>query len=240
MIALAALAWGNTNHMRKAALFGGITQLLYGAFAVAPELFGVGRMPASNQFHNSLFSVYMFATSAILAIFFFAVYRNAASLNLSGAVRIASVIAAAALTIENLLPAYATIRHVVAAVDDGWGWKYHPFEHLAYVLVPAIPTLGPVSLIVFVFLVFFVSVKTPGWTPDRSGILRLTSFSVAVAWAVGLVWLLYSVIATPQLSAYSIFRLLLRLFTLVSVAGFFWVLGANQERGELDQGASMQ
>src|SRR5438477_3529072 len=45
---------------------------------------------------------------------FFFVYRNAASLNLSGAVRLASVIAAAPLTIENLLPTYAMIKNAVA------------------------------------------------------------------------------------------------------------------------------
>jgi len=129
--------------MRKAALFAGITQLLYGAYAVAPELFGVGRMPVSNQFHEWLSSVYIFATSAILAIFFFVVYRNAASLNLSGAVRLASVIAAAALTIENLLPTYAMIRNVVATAGEPLGWKYHPFERLLYVLAQAIRRSPP-------------------------------------------------------------------------------------------------
>ena len=57
--------------MRKAALCAGITQVLYGTYAVAPELFGSGRMPVSNQFHDWLFRAYIFATSAILAIFFF-------------------------------------------------------------------------------------------------------------------------------------------------------------------------
>jgi len=85
---------------------------------------------------------------------------------------------------------------------------------------------------VFLFLVFFVSLKTPGWTPDRSGTLRFASFSVAAAFAVGPVWFLFSVITTPHPSAYSIFALLLRLFTLVSFVVFFWVLGANQQSGK--------
>jgi len=223
--------------MRKVALCAGIIQLLYGTYAVAPELFGVGRMPVSNQFHDWLSRAYIFGTSAILAIFFFVVYRNARSLNLSGAVRLASVIAAAALTIENLLPAYAMIGNAVAAAGDPLGWKYHPFKRLVYVLTEAIPALGPVSLMVFLFLVFFVSLKTPAWAPDRSGTLRLASFSVAAAGVIGLAWFFFSLIATPQLSAYSIFGLLLHLFTLVSFVVFFWVLGANQQSGGVQDSA---
>src|SRR5258708_17431303 len=114
--------------MRKTALCAGIAQLLYGTFAVAPELFGVGRIPASNQFLDWLVTSFFLIASSIFAVFFFIVYRNASSLNTSGAVRFTSVIAAAALTVENLRPTYFSIRGAVAAADNVLGWKYHPFN----------------------------------------------------------------------------------------------------------------
>jgi hypothetical protein len=48
---------GHKIVMRKTALCAGIAQLLYGTYAVAPELFGVGRMPVPNQFLDWLASI---------------------------------------------------------------------------------------------------------------------------------------------------------------------------------------
>jgi hypothetical protein len=109
--------------MRKAALFAGIAQLLNGVFASAPEVFGFGRVPVFAQLLDWAFTYFILLDSTILAIFFFMFVRTAAP-NLSRTVRIASLVAAAALTVENLLPTYATVRGAVAAANNSLGWEY--------------------------------------------------------------------------------------------------------------------
>jgi hypothetical protein len=222
-------------NMRESALIAAIAQLLYGAFAIAPELFGVGRVPVPDQFLDWVYRSLTLVESAVLASFFFIVYRNVASVSHARAVRFASVIAALALTVENLLPTYATIGSAVVTADNALGWKYHPFNQLAYVLVPTIPTLAVISLAVFLFLLFSMSPKASRrmqGTTGPSGPLRMVAFAAAAVSVIPLAWFLYSVLAAPRLPA-SIVRLSLRFVTLVSLGVFFFVLGAHQQRNNL-------
>jgi hypothetical protein len=217
--------------MQKAALFASGAQLLSGIYAIAPELFGVGRAPVSGQPLDWAFGWFLFVESSTLAVFFFLVFR-AATLNVGGAVRIAALVASSTLMIENMLPTLSTIRGAIAAANDSLGWKYHPFKRLVYVLGPTIPTLEIISLVVFLLLVFSGSSSREP-RPKASGTLSSVSFAAAAMGFVAIAGFLYSVIMAPQPIASSVFRLLLRFATLASLIGFFFVFGVNQRRGKL-------
>jgi hypothetical protein len=102
----------------------------------------------------------------LLAIFFLGIVATPAP-NLSGSVRIASLIAAAALTVENLQSAYGSIRGAASVASDSLGWKYHPFRLIAYVLGRSVPTLAVITLVVFFFAVFARSLKTQDSKPGE-------------------------------------------------------------------------
>jgi hypothetical protein len=215
--------------MRKAALFAGIAQLLFGVFTVAPGLFAVGRSPASSQPLDWAFGSFILVGSSIFAIFFFSFFRTPAP-NLGGAVRIASLIAAAALTGENLLPTYNTIWGALTAANHSLGWRYHPLKQFAYVIAPTIPTLVVVSLVAFLLLVFSMSLRTQDLTQcpkHRTDRLRLISLAAATVSLIGVACFLYFAIAAPGPLASSV-SLFLRFATLSSLTAFFWVFGMNQ------------
>jgi hypothetical protein len=155
--------------MRKAALFASGAQLLNAIYAIAPELFGIGRAPVSGQLLDQAFRWFIFVESFTLAVFFFLVFRSAA-LNIAGsAVRIASLVAASTLIIENMLPTLGTIQGAIAAANNSLGWKYHPLNQFAYVLGPTIPTLenylsGSVS-----FAGFFTLIESTRSGPKAEG-----------------------------------------------------------------------
>jgi hypothetical protein len=217
--------------MQKAALFASAAQLLSGIYAIAPELFGIGHAPAYGQPLDWAFGWFFFVGSFTLAVFFFLVFTGA-TLNVGGAVRVAALVAASTLMIENMLPTLSTIGGVIAAANNRLGWKYHPLKQFAYVLGPTIPTLEVISLVVFLLLVFSGS-----WSREprskASGSLSLVSFAVAAMGFVGIAGFLYSVIMTRQPIASSVFRHLLRIAALISLISFFFVFGVNQRRGKL-------
>jgi hypothetical protein len=221
--------------MRKAALFASGAQLLNAIYAIAPELFGIGRAPVSGQLLDQAFRWFIFVESFTLAVFFFLVFRSAA-LNIAGsAVRIASLVAASTLIIENMLPTLGTIQGAIAAANNSLGWKYHPLNQFAYVLGPTIPTLEIISLVVFLLLVFSRSSRALDRDPrpKASGVLSLASFAAATMSFIAVAVFLYSIIMAAQPIATSVFRLLLRFATLVSLLSFFFVFGVSQRRGKL-------
>jgi hypothetical protein len=225
--------------MRKAPLFAGIAQLLNGIFAIAPEVFGLERAPVRSQVFDWAFSSFMLVGSTILAIFFFMIVTTAAP-NVGGPVRIASLAAAAALTVENLFPSYTTILGAVAAANNSLGWKYHPLKQFVFVFVPTIPTLEVISLVVFLLVVFSISSKTSDWTQspkDRTSTLSFVSLAAAALGFIAAAFFLYSVIFAPRPLASSVLRLVLRFATLVSLIAFFFVFGMNQQRGNSGRGA---
>jgi hypothetical protein len=216
--------------MQKAALFASGAQLLCGIYVIAPELFGVWRAPASEQPLDAAFGWFFFVGSSTLALFLFLVFR-AATLNVGGAVKVSALVAASTLMVENMLPTLRTIGGATAAANNSLGWKYHPFKEFVYVLGPTIPTLGVISLVVFLLLVFSRP-SSSGPRPKASGTVTLVSFAAAAMYVVAIAWLLYSVIMAPKPIASSVFRLLFRFATLASLTAFFLVFGVNQRRAE--------
>jgi len=218
--------------MRKAAFFAGVAQLLYGMFTVAPQMFGTEFFYAPGQTAYRTFTV---IGCLALAIYFFGILTATAP-NVGGAVRIASVVAAAALILENLPSAFGAIRGATAAASDSWLWKYHSLRHFAYVLGLAIPTLGEITLVAFLLAVFARSLKGQDRkedSGDRIGFLKLASFTVAVVFLIALFGTFIAVILAPRPHIGSVVRLLLRFATLASFIVFFFLFGVNQRRDEI-------
>ena len=102
--------------MRKAALAAGTVQLLYGMFTVAPQIFGTDFSSVPGQ---AAFRTLALIACLVLATFSFRIVITPVP-NVGGAVRIASVVAAAALIVENLSYAYHQIRGTTAAASESW------------------------------------------------------------------------------------------------------------------------
>jgi hypothetical protein len=153
--------------------------------------------------------------------------------NLGGSVRIASLIAAAALAVENLRSTSGAIRVVASIASENLGWKYHPFRQFAHVLGTAVPTLEVITLGVFFFVVFARSLKTQDRKPgERSNFVGLTSFMVAAVFVIALVETFISVMLAPRPLRASVMRLLLHFATLASLIAFFYVFGVKQRRDQ--------
>jgi hypothetical protein len=215
--------------MRTAAVIAGAAQLLFGIFVIAPQIFGTGFFSGPSE---TAFSTFTVIGCLLLAIFFFGIVATPAP-NLSGSVRIASLIAAAALAVENLRSTYGTIRVVANIASESLDWKYHPFRQFAHVLGTAMPTLVVITLGVFLFVVFARSLKTQDWKPgERSNFVGLTSFMVAAVFVIALVETFISVMLAPRPLRASVMRLLLRFATLASLIVFFYVFGVRQRRDQ--------
>lgn len=215
--------------MRKAALAAGTVQVLYGMFTVAPQIFGTTLSSAPGQ---AAFRTFTVIACLVHAIFFFGIVMTPVP-NVGGAVRIASVVAAAALTVENLLSAYHNIRGTVAAASESGLWKYHPLRQFAHILGLAIPTLAEITMVVFLLAVFARSLKAQDRKPRlvvRSRFLKLASLMVAAVFVIALVTTFFSVILASEPLKVSIVRLLLRFATLASFIVFYFVFGLNQRR----------
>lgn len=218
--------------MRKAALFACVVQLLYGVFIIAPHIFGTGFFYGPGQ---AAFRTFMVVGCLVLAIFFLGILTTPAP-NVSGAVRVASVVAAAALIAENLPAAFNSIRGATAAASESSLWKYHPLGQFAYVLGMAIPTLAGISLVVFLLVVFAGSLNERARIEelgDRSGFLKLASFVVAAVFVIALVGSFFTVILAPRPLTVSVVRLFLRFATLASSIAFFFVFGVNQRQHKM-------
>jgi hypothetical protein len=217
--------------MRKVALFAGVVQLLFGMFTVAPQMFGTEFFSAPGQTAYRTFTV---ITCLVLAIFFLGILTTPVP-NVGGAMRIASFVAASALIVENFRSAIGSIRAAAVAGSDSWLWRYHPLRHFAYILGLAIPTLGEITLVVFLLVVFARSLGRQDLKQDledRTGFLRLASFGVAAVFVIALVGTFFAVILAPRPYSVWVVRLLFRFATLASLVAFFFVTGVNQQRGE--------
>jgi hypothetical protein len=135
--------------MRKAALAAGTVQLLYGMFTIAPQIFGMNFSSAPDQ---TAFRIFTIVACLLLATFFFGIVTTPMA-NVGGAVRIASVVAAAALIVENLPYAYHQILGTTAAASESWLWKYHPLQQFAHILGLAIPMLAEITMVAFLLAV---------------------------------------------------------------------------------------
>jgi hypothetical protein len=214
--------------MRKAALIAGAVQLLYAVFIVAPQVFGTSFFASPTQTAFRSFTVIGCLT---LVTFFFGIVMMPAP-NVGGAIKIVAVLAAAALTIENLPYAISTIRGTAPYINETALWKFHPIRQIAYVLGSTLPLISGITLVVFLFAVFARAQKPKYAIPNAQGqteFLRLASFTVAAVFAVGLAGTIFAVAVTRPFTA-SALRLLLRFATLVSFVAFFFVFGLNQHR----------
>src|SRR5690242_8904039 len=115
--------------MRIAAILAGISQLLLGLYSAMPQIFGVEWYPQPGQI---AFRIYSSLGSILLVLFFLGIVENPAP-NLTGGVKVASVAAALALGLENLMMFYNSIRYAAILSTNG-PWKYHPLQQFAYVL----------------------------------------------------------------------------------------------------------
>jgi hypothetical protein len=218
--------------MRRAALVACLVQLVYGLLIVAPGIFGMGSFNAPSQV---AFRSLMVIGCLVLAIFFMGILTTPAP-NVGGGVRIASVVAAAALIVENLPSALGTIRAATAAASECWLWRYHPLKQFANVLGLAIPALAGVSLVVFLVAVFARTLEAQDRKQDmkdRQGLLKLASFTVAAVFVLALFGACYAAILAPRPPAVPLVRFLLRFATLASSLAFFFVFGVNQRRHEM-------
>jgi hypothetical protein len=218
--------------MRKAALIAGVVQLLYATFTVAPQVFGGGAFSWPGQ---AAFRTFTFIGCLVLAIFFFGIVTMPAP-KVGGAVRIVSVLAAAAVVVENLSSVFSTIRGAAAVASDSALWRFHPLRQFGYVLGLLIPTLATITLVVFLLAVFVKSPRTQDRKQDledRTGFLKLASFTVATVFVVALVGTVFSVILAPRPPTVSVAHLLLRFAALASYIAFFFVFGVNQRRDEM-------
>lgn len=214
--------------MRKAALIAGAIQLLYAVFNVAPQVFGTSFFASPSQ---TAFRTFTVIGCLVLVMFFFGIAMMPTP-NLGGAVRFASIVAAASMAIENLPYAIGTIRGTAPFIDETSLWKFHPLRQFAYVLGSILPLLSGITLVVFLLAVFTRAQKPQNVMPnaqDQTDFLRLASFTVAAVFAVGLAGTIFSVAVTRPITA-SALRLLLRFATLVSFIAFFFVFGLNQHR----------
>ena len=217
--------------MRKAALAAGTVQLLYGIFTVAPQIFGVNFSSAPGQ---AAFRIFTVIACLVLAIFFFGIVITPVP-NVGGAVRIASIVAAAALTIENLPYAFHQIQSTAAAAGESWLWKNHPLRQFERVLGLAIPTLGEIAMVVFLLVVFSRSLKAQGRKQDlvdRTRFLKVASLMVAGVFVIALVATFIPVILASRPPTVSVMRIFLRFATLASFISFFFVFGMSQRRDD--------
>jgi len=218
--------------MRRAALAAGTVQLLYAMFMVAPQIFGVNFSPAPGQ---EAFRIFAVIACLVLAIFFVGIVITPVP-NVGGGVRIASVVAAGALTVENLRYTYHQIQGAAAAASESWLWKDHPLRQFAHVLGMAIPTLAEITMVVFLLVVFFRSLKAQDRKRDLAGrtfFLKVASLMVAAVFAIALVATFFPVILASRPPTVSVVRLLLRFATLASFVAFYFVFGMNQRREDI-------
>jgi hypothetical protein len=218
-------------NIRKAALIATVAQMLWSLQMIAPQVLGYQAFLTDGP-NKALFLFEPFA----LVIFFSVVYWQGERLRVSIQVRIAALIAALCLGVENVLPAYGAIRGVVISSRYALAWRYHPFGQLRYVLAPTIPTISVISVIAFLIVVYQ---KSPRLTQlDETEIeaheyiaLRIAAILVFVANIVAMGQLIFFVFSSPisQTPGFGV-RFALRLLSLGSLATFFFFVAVGQQR----------
>ena len=228
------MQWSQTQRvgrMRKAALAAGTVQLLYGMFTVAPQIFGMNFSSAPGQAAFRLFTI----VACLAFVTFFLGIVIVPVPNVGHGVRIASVVAATALTVENLPYAYHQIQGAIAVASESWLWKDHPLRQFAHVLGLAIPTLAEITMVVFLLVVFSRSLRAQDGKQDlvgRTRFLRVASLMVAAVFVIALGTTFFPVILASRPPTVSVVRLLLRFATLASFVAFYFVIGMNQRRDD--------
>jgi len=219
----------------KTALAAAIAQLFLGLLQSFPRVLGVG--PALNWkgLSDSFVTGIWLYECAALSIFLLVVFRWAESLNFSAQMRLAALVAATALGLENVRRVYGTARNALSASISLEGWGDHLLGNLRYVLVPTIPSIAVVSLIAFLIALYRFSPEKPkGEAPSlpQAG-LRNAALLALSGTLVALGMLAYEVAANffPLTWDYSV-RLALRLTSLFSLGLFFLLCMRSRARAE--------
>lgn len=213
--------------MRKAAIFAGVTWLLYGLFVAMPRTFGVETFSGDGQFG---FRVLASASCFVLVLFFLGILI-ARSTNLGGAVKVTSIVLALALALENWRYVYNTTRYAVVAGSNSELWRFHKLKEVADLFVATIQALAIVTTILFLLLLFVRSLKARNTKPgpeDRIAFLRLISLLAATVSVIWLALAVLSIILAPRSLELSVAPILLRFATLIGLAVFFLTFGLNQ------------
>jgi hypothetical protein len=198
------------------ALAAAFVEILVILTLLAPPLFGFLR--TSLSWDIGLFPLIAFA------IFFAAVFFRHDQLKSSSEMRIAALVAALCLAVENLPYIYGTIQYAVASRPPGYRWRDHAFTEVGYVFAP---TVTVILLIAFLILTYRTrpgfeglhSAATRGYGDTG---LKSSALLAFIASLVALGQFFSALISTRGWHiAASPSQLALRLLSLISLAVFF-------------------
>jgi hypothetical protein len=137
-------------NIRKAALLGASAQILWSLVLVFPQLFGF------NETGLNAITAFTLFPSAAIAIFLVVAFWKHDQLYSPIYVRMAALLAALCLAIENLPLAYETIRGFIWLSENTPGWQYHLLQ-MRCLLAPTIPIMTVICTVAFLIVMYGAS-----------------------------------------------------------------------------------